>query len=106
MDRNTSAGTAKRKARWLLAIAAMGALTIQLAPAGAVAAEPDACVYGYTPNASVFFGTGDAASGVDNYDIGNGCTIMDLVMEGAPFANHGNFVSNVNQVTNELREKG
>ena len=106
MDRNTSAGTAKRRVRGLLAIAAIGTLTIQLAPAGAVAAEPDACVYGYTPNASVFFGAGDAASGVDNYDIGNGCTIMDLVMEGVPFANHGNFVSNVNQVTNELRKEG
>jgi sugar phosphate isomerase/epimerase len=106
MDLNTSARTATRKRWWLLAVAvAAGAVTIPLIPAGAVAAV-DECVYGYTASASVFFGTGSAASGVANYDTGNGCTIMDEVMAGAPFANHGTFLSTVNRVTSELRREG
>ena len=106
MDRTTYAHTATRKRWWLLAAAAAAALTIPLVPAGAVAAEADACAYGYTASASVFFGAGSASSGVANYDTGDGCTVMDEVMAGAPFASHGKFLSTVNGVTNELRKQG
>ena len=106
MDRTTYAHTATRKRWWLLAAAAAAALAIPLVPAGAVAAEADACAYGYTASSSVFFGAGSASSGVANYDTGDGCTVMDEVMAGAPFANHGTFVSTVNEVTNDLRTKG
>jgi sugar phosphate isomerase/epimerase len=71
-----------------------------------VAAEADECAYGYSASSSVFFGAGSASSGVANYDTGNGCTVMDEVMAGAPFANHGTFLSTVNRVTNELRKEG
>lgn len=106
MDRTTHAHTATRNRWWLLAAAAAAALTIPLAPAGAVAAEADECAYGYSASSSVFFGAGGASSGVANYDTGNGCTVMDEVMAGAPFANHGRFVSAVNKVTNELLRDG
>lgn len=105
MDRNTSPRTVVRKGLWLLAASAL-ALTIPLAPTGANAAEGDACVYGYSPDSSVFFGIGAGDSGVTNYDAGDGCTVMDLVMDGTPFKNHGQFVSTVNKVTNELLRDG
>ncbi len=65
--------------------------------------EPDECPYGFGPEYTVYFGS-DAASGVPNYDVGNGCTVMDLINEQAPFANHGEFVSTASRVTNELRQ--
>ena len=72
----------------------------------APSAEADACAYGYSASSSVFFGAGSASSGVANYDTGDGCTVMDEVMAGAPFASHGKFLSTVNGVTNELRRDG
>lgn len=104
MDRNKSPRSSLRKGWWLVAASAL-AITIPLAPTSAGAVEGDACAYGYTAEASVFFGPG-ADSGVANRDAGDGCTVMDLVMAGAPFATHGQFVATVNRVTNQLQQGG
>jgi sugar phosphate isomerase/epimerase len=72
-----------------------------------VAAETaDACTYGYSSDSSVFFGQGAGASGVPNYDTGDGCTVMDEIMGAAPFANHGQFVSRVTKTTKSLARAG
>jgi sugar phosphate isomerase/epimerase len=102
---STSASTLKRRGRWLAAAAA-GALTLPLIPTSAVAAEADECTYGYSADSSVFFGTGSGASGVPNYDTGNGCTVMDEIMGDAPFANHGQFVSKVATTAKSLARAG
>jgi sugar phosphate isomerase/epimerase len=96
-------GRRSRSARFVAAAA--GALLLPLVPAGAAAAEPDDCAYGYSPESSVFFGVG-AASGVTNHDLGNGCTIMDTIMADAPFATHGQFLATVGRVTANLIRTG
>ncbi|MPV35830.1 sugar phosphate isomerase/epimerase family protein [Georgenia subflava] len=93
--------SARPRARWLLAGLA-GVLTIPLVSSAAGAVETDQCAYGYTSEASVFFGVGAGESDVPNYDTGDGCTVMDEIMSGAPFTNHGQFVSTVGSVTRTL----
>ena len=71
----------------------------------------DACLNG-DDRPTVFVGAAD--TGVPNRDTGNGCTINDLIVEDAPYRNHGQFVSHVAVVTEQLaarnllsgREKG
>lgn len=99
------ASTSKRRSRWLAAAAA-GALTLPLIPTSASAAETDECTYGYSADSSVFFGAGSGASGVPNYDTGNGCTVMDEIMGDAPFASHGQFVAKVATTTSSLARAG
>ena len=98
-------GRWSRKAR--LVAAATGALLLPLIPSGALAATAtDACTYGYSAESSVFFGAGAAASGVTNHDVGSGCTLMDVIMADAPFANHGQFVGKVARVTADQARTG
>ncbi|NHC46720.1 PKD domain-containing protein [Motilibacter aurantiacus] len=66
----------------------------------------DSCQYGYGPSHTVHFGTGDAASGVPNYDLGDGCTVMDAVMRDAPFTTHSAFLGTVDRVTAGLVDDG
>jgi sugar phosphate isomerase/epimerase len=80
---------------------------LPLISSGAYAAtESDACTYGYSADSSVFFGDGAAASGVANVDRGDGCTLMDVFMAEAPFANHGQFVSRIARIATEQVRNG
>ncbi len=49
---------------------------------------------------------GDRDSGVDNVDSGNGCTVNDLIVEQAEYADHGAFVDHVDRVTDRLVTDG
>jgi sugar phosphate isomerase/epimerase len=104
MERTARTST-RRKTLGLVAAVAAGALSLPLVSSTAVAAETDECSYGYTTESSVFFGAG-ADSGVANHDTGDGCTVMDEIMAGAPFATHGQFVSTVSSVTEDLVRDG
>ncbi|MFI2486537.1 sugar phosphate isomerase/epimerase family protein [Promicromonospora kroppenstedtii] len=99
--------TLRRTAKPWLAAAVAATLTLPvLAPCAAAAgtggaAGTAACAYGYTSDATVWFGAG-ADSGVPNRETGGGCTVMDEIMAGAPFATHGAFVRTVSSVTKGL----
>ncbi|RAW17596.1 OmpL47-type beta-barrel domain-containing protein [Phytoactinopolyspora halophila] len=43
---------------------------------------------------------------VENADVGDGCTINDLIDEDGEYANHGQFVKHVRDVTKELMKEG
>ena len=73
---------------------------------GEQVAERDRCYAGYTTETPVYFGDGLANSGVPNYEVYDGCTIMDLIEHEGPFATPGQFVSTVSQLTNEFRKAG
>ena len=107
MDRiPTPARTSHRTSKWLVA-AVSGVLSLPLVASGASAAPvADECTYGYSASQSVFFGAGEAASGVPNYDTGNGCTVMDEIMADAPFSTHGQFTSTVVRVASDLERAG
>ncbi|MFD8498556.1 OmpL47-type beta-barrel domain-containing protein [Amycolatopsis sp. NPDC059657] len=49
---------------------------------------------------------GDVDSQVENIDIGNGCTINDVIDENAEYASHDSFVRHVKAVTAELVDNG
>jgi sugar phosphate isomerase/epimerase len=111
MKRTTTSTTSThprtRTARpWLAAVMAATLSLPLLAPsAGAAGAGPaagtGACAYGYTSEATVWFGAG-ADSGVTNHQTRAGCTVMDEIMADAPFATHGRFVRTVVSVTKDL----
>ncbi|MFD2793079.1 sugar phosphate isomerase/epimerase family protein [Promicromonospora vindobonensis] len=107
MDRISTPGrTSHRTKKWLVA-AVSGVLSLPLVASGAAAAPAaDACAYGYSAGQSVFFGAGEAATGVPNYDTGNGCTVMDEIMADAPFSSHGQFTSTVVRVVSDLERAG
>ena len=98
--------TSGRTNKWLVAVVS-GVLSLPLIASGASAAPAaDECVYGYSAGSSVFFGAGGAASGVPNYDTGNGCTVMDEIMADTPFSTHGQFTSTVVRVASDLERAG
>jgi sugar phosphate isomerase/epimerase len=107
MDRiSTPVRTSHRTSKWLVA-AISGVLSLPLVASGAAAAPvADECAYGYSASSSVFFGAGEAASGVPNYDTGNGCTVMDEIMADAPYSSHGQFTSTVARVASDLERAG
>lgn len=108
---STPARADKRTARPWLAAAMVATLSLPVlaAPAGAAGpagtsgpgAGSSACAYGYTSQATVWFGA-DADSGVPNRETRAGCTVMDEIMADAPFATHGAFVRTVASVTKDL----
>ncbi|MBA8824904.1 hypothetical protein FHX42_002251 [Saccharopolyspora lacisalsi] len=49
---------------------------------------------------------GDEDTGVDNSELGDGCTISDLIAAASTYPNHGAFVSHVDGVTDELKTDG
>src|SRR5690625_2689407 len=49
---------------------------------------------------------GDLDTGVANADLGDGCTINDLIDEGGNYATHGQFVRHVGDVLRPLAEDG
>ncbi|MET8912032.1 sugar phosphate isomerase/epimerase [Micromonospora sp. NPDC004551] len=110
---NSSSSHHRPRARHLLAVS-LAATLLPLTAAAASAAEPetpaaeqvaaDNCPWGYTTSSTVFFGRDRADSGVPNRDLGDGCTILDTIWAGAPFADHGSFVSAVSGLTNALRQ--
>lgn len=111
-----TARTSTRRGRlWLATVTVATAAALSLphlaaaavpvpAPAGA-AAGTGTCSYGYTSEATVWFGA-DADSGVANRETGDGCTVMDEIMAGVPFSTHGTFVRTVAVVTRDLVRKG
>ncbi|MFD7024614.1 sugar phosphate isomerase/epimerase family protein [Promicromonospora sukumoe] len=113
MERTTStpARTPRRAAKPWLAAAVVATLSLPVlaAPAGAAGpgggpgpgAGTTSCAYGYTSEATVWFGAG-ADSGVTNHETRAGCTVMDEIMAGAPFRTHGQFVRTVTSVTKDL----
>ena len=69
------------------------------------AATADACPAGHAPDQTVAFDGVD--SGVANVHRGDdGCTILDLVEAGEPFANDAQFVRHVGEVAGEFRAGG
>ncbi len=111
-DPVTARTSARRGKLWLTTVAAVAAVAAaglslpHLAPApAAAAAETGACAYGYTSEATVWFGA-DADSGVANRETGDGCTVMDEIMADAPFGTHGAFVRKVVSVTGALVREG
>ncbi|MEU0155743.1 sugar phosphate isomerase/epimerase family protein [Micromonospora fulviviridis] len=114
MDRHIARPSHHRppRARHLLAVS-LAATLLPLTAAPAAAAESstvaeqvttDRCPWGYTTSSTVFFGQAGADSGVPNLDLGDGCTILDVVWAKAPFADHGSFVSTVSGLANALRQ--
>lgn len=108
MRRTTSSTTTRAPRRtaqpWLAAAVAATLSLPVLAPCAAAAgpaAGAAACAYGWTSEATVWFGA-DADSGVPNRETGGGCTVMDEIMAEAPFATHGAFVRTVSSVTRDL----
>lgn len=111
MRRTTSSTTTRVSRRtaqpWLAAAVAATLSLPVLAPCAAAAGPaagtggPAVCSYGYTSEASVWFGA-DADSGVPNRETDGGCTVMDEIMAEAPFATHGAFVRTVSSVTRDL----
>ncbi|MFI2365175.1 sugar phosphate isomerase/epimerase family protein [Promicromonospora sp. NPDC019610] len=106
----TRTRTPRPTARPWLAAAVIATLALPvLAPsatagtgaAGTAPAGTSACAYGYTSQATVWFGA-DADSGVPNRETRAGCTVMDEIMADAPFATHGAFVRTVSAVTKGL----
>ena len=74
---------------------------------GEQATEPrDRCFGGYPSDVPVWFGAERGDSGVPNYDVGDGCTIMDVIEHEQPYDNHGDFVRTVGELTNELTATG
>jgi hypothetical protein len=76
-----------------------GAFTV-VAPAPP---PPDACPVSDTRETVVI---GGVDSQVENIDIGNGCTINDVIDENAEYVSHDRFVKHVKAVTQELVGNG
>ena len=69
--------------------------------------EPrDRCYAGYTTDTPVWFGPGHGDSGVPNYEVYDGCTLMDLITQEGPFDNHGDFLRAVTTVTDQALRAG
>jgi hypothetical protein len=64
---------------------------------------PDACPVSDTRETVVI---GEVDSQVENIDIGNGCTLNDVIDENAEYASHDRFVKHVKAVTQELVGNG
>ncbi|MGK5740184.1 sugar phosphate isomerase/epimerase family protein [Micromonospora sp. URMC 103] len=100
-------GRRSRRTRHLLAASLAAALLpLAPAPASAATAGTDACPWGYTTSSTVFFGQGRADSGIPNYDLGDGCTLMDTIWAEAPFLDHGSFVRTVSGIVTTLKRDG
>ena len=87
-----------RRARgWITASAVAAAL---LGVPG-VAQAQDACPNGWSAAETVEFAPPVPAidSGVANVEGADGCTVLDEIWEGEPFASHGDFVTHVASVT-------
>ncbi|RSM46980.1 copper-binding protein [Amycolatopsis balhimycina DSM 5908] len=69
----------------------------------AAAPPPDACPSSDTRETVVI---GGIDSQVENIDIGNGCTINDVIDENAEYVSHDRFVKHVKAVTQELVANG
>jgi peptidoglycan/xylan/chitin deacetylase (PgdA/CDA1 family) len=73
-----------------------------------IAVVEDACPNGWSAEAVVSFAppVGGVDSGVRNPERPDGCTLLDEVWAGEPFASHGGFVARVDAVTDRyVRER-
>ena len=82
---------------------------------GATASDPitvteDACPNGWSPETEVTFAPpfgpglhGGIHTGVTNPEQPDGCTLLDDIWDGEPFANHGRFVTRVATTTKHYR---
>jgi hypothetical protein len=75
-----------------------GSFTVVAAPP-----PPDACPNSDLRDTVVI---GGIDSQVENTDIGNGCTLNDVIDENAEYASHDRFVKHVKAVTQELVSNG
>lgn len=73
----------------------------------------DACPNGWSPEQTVSFAPpfrpgrpGGIDSGVVNPERPDGCTLLDLIWDGEPFASHGGFVHRVDLITREFTTQG
>ncbi|GHJ41990.1 hypothetical protein Sm713_75990 [Streptomyces sp. TS71-3] len=73
----------------------------------------DACPYGWSPEAPITFSPpfrpglyGGVPSGVTNPQQSNGCTLLDRIWAGEPFASHGQFLSLVAGATDGFVKAG
>ncbi|WP_369372165.1 sugar phosphate isomerase/epimerase family protein [Promicromonospora sp. Populi] len=86
--------------RWLAAAVA-AVLSLPLLTLPPAAAGTVGCAYGYTSEATVWFGA-DADSGVPNHETDDGCTVLDKIMADAPFRTHAAFLRTVVSETSAL----
>ncbi|MEV4760003.1 polysaccharide deacetylase family protein [Micromonospora sp. NPDC049559] len=68
----------------------------------------DACPNGWAAAKEVVFSppSGGIRSGVSNPERADGCTLLDAIWAGEPFANHGAFVAHVDTVTDRFVAAG
>jgi uncharacterized repeat protein (TIGR01451 family) len=73
----------------------------------------DACPNGWSPEQTVSFAPpfrpgrpGGIDSEVVNAERSDGCTLLDRIWDGEPFASHGRFVNRVDVITSEFVAKG
>jgi len=64
-----------------------------------VASSGDACPDSDSRDTVII---GEDNTGINNVDVGNGCTINDLIAERASYPDHGSFVRHVTAVTDSL----
>lgn len=81
-------------------VSAVSSGTFRVVPA---VPPPDACPNSDTRETVVI---GAVDSQVENIDIGNGCTINDVIDANAEYASHDKFVKHVKAVTKELVDNG
>lgn len=81
--------------RWLLALM-LGVMLLAVSGGGAsaLAQSADACPGGWPATQDVVF-SGDRDTGVANRQGADGCTIMDAIFAGAPFATRSAFLASV-----------
>jgi peptidoglycan/xylan/chitin deacetylase (PgdA/CDA1 family) len=66
----------------------------------------DACPGSWSTETTVWFGPPRIDTGIPNPGRGDGCTLLDVVWQEAPFATHGEFVGTVVRASREFRDLG
>ncbi|SDU64716.1 polysaccharide deacetylase family protein [Jiangella alkaliphila] len=76
------------------------------AAAAVAPAAADECPNGWSPRESVWFGPPRVETGVANPEGPDGCTLLDRVWAGEPFATHGEFVAAARAAADEFVASG
>jgi PKD repeat protein len=67
------------------------------------AVDPGACT---DPDQRATVIIRDVDSGVPNYDVGNGCTVNDLILDDQSWSSQRTFITHVREVTTQLKSDG